>query len=104
MSWVESVKRAVKGRNVAPLTDAVFVEKVICFDFRAITTEIASIRGISRITFHMELFFALSIGNTFNSRDGTPTTLKQYFVPSYLTEKTWELGDEWRIRRKLSSM
>lgn len=55
MSWVESVKRAVKGRDVAPLTDAVFVEKVICFDFRAITTEIASIRGISRIAFHMEL-------------------------------------------------
>lgn len=69
MSRVEPVKRAMKGRDVAPLTDAVFVEKVICFFFRAITTEIASIRGISRIAFHMELFFALSIGNTFNPRD-----------------------------------
>ena len=59
MSWVGPVKRAMKGREVAQLTDAVFVEKVICLDFRAITTEIAFIRGISRIAFHMELFFAL---------------------------------------------
>lgn len=94
MSRVEPVKRAMKGRDVAPLTDAVFVEKVICFFFRAITTEIASIRGISRIAFHMELFFALSIGRIRSILETeTPTSLKQYSVPSYLTEKTWELFD-----------
>ena len=75
MSRVEPVTRVAKGKNVAPLTDAVFVEKMVCFDFRAITTELALIKGISRMAFHMELFSLCQPEIRSIPETETPTTL-----------------------------